>query len=78
MDYRWIQRNNRGLLLLILVGAAILRLLYIDQPFADVISWRQADNAIITANFSVVISISSCRRSAGTGRVRIMPVTNFS
>jgi hypothetical protein len=51
MDYRWIQRNNRRLLLLIVAGAAFLRLLYIDQPFVDIISWRQADDAIIADNF---------------------------
>ena len=51
MDSRWIQRNNRGLLLLILAGAAVLRLLYIDQPFVDAVAWRQADDATIADNF---------------------------
>jgi hypothetical protein len=51
MDHRWIQRNNRGLLLLIIAGAAVLRLLYINQPFVDIISWRQADDATIADNF---------------------------
>jgi hypothetical protein len=45
---RWV---NRGLLLLSLAGAALLRLLHIDQPFEDVISWRQADDATIADNF---------------------------
>ena len=47
----WIQCVHGRLLLLVLIGAALLRLLYIDQPFVDVISWRQADDAIIADNF---------------------------
>jgi hypothetical protein len=35
----------------ILAGAAVLRLLHIDQPFEDVISWRQSDDATIADNF---------------------------
>jgi hypothetical protein len=45
------RRVNRGLLFLILVGAALLRLLFIHQPFVDAASWRQADDAIIADNF---------------------------
>jgi Dolichyl-phosphate-mannose-protein mannosyltransferase len=41
----------RGVLSFILFGAAFLRLLYIDQPFVDFISWRQADDATIADNF---------------------------
>ena len=42
--------NNR-LLLVILFGAAWLRLLHIDQPFVDLASWRETDDAIIADNF---------------------------
>ncbi len=51
MDDKWMRRVNRGLLLLILAGAAFLRLLHIDQPFVDAVSWRQADDATIADNF---------------------------
>src|SRR5260370_10147404 len=51
MDYEWTRLVKRGLLVLILAAAAVLRLLYIDQPFVDAISWRQADDAIIADNF---------------------------
>jgi hypothetical protein len=40
-----------GLLLFILISAAFLRLLFVDQPFVDFISWRQADDATIADNF---------------------------
>jgi hypothetical protein len=40
-----------GSLLLILTSAAFLRLLYVDQPFVDFISWRQTDDATIADNF---------------------------
>src|SRR6516165_4536459 len=51
MRDQWIQRVNRSLLLLILVSAACLRLYYIDQPFVDGASWREADDATIADNF---------------------------
>lgn len=46
-----ISRVHNWLLLLVLAGAAFLRLLYIDQPFVDLISWRQADDATIADSF---------------------------
>ena len=46
-----IRQVNRGFLLVILAGAACLRLYYIDQPFVDGGSWRQADDATIADNF---------------------------
>ncbi len=46
-----IRRVHVRLLLLILASGAFLRLLYIDQPFVDFISWRQADDATIANNF---------------------------
>ena len=42
---------GRWLLLLIVAGAALLRLMYIDPPFVDGVSWRQADDATIADNF---------------------------
>jgi Dolichyl-phosphate-mannose-protein mannosyltransferase len=51
MDDEGTRRRNRGLFLLILSSAAFLRLLHIDQPFEDVVSWRQADDATIADNF---------------------------
>jgi 4-amino-4-deoxy-L-arabinose transferase-like glycosyltransferase len=39
------------ILVLILICAAVLRLLFVDQPFVDFISWRQADDATIADNF---------------------------
>jgi len=51
MRDQWIQRVNRSLLLLIIAGAACLRLYYIDQPFVDGASWREADDATIADNF---------------------------
>lgn len=51
MRDQWIRRVNRGLLLLILAGAACLRVYYIDQPFVDGASWRQTDDATIADNF---------------------------
>lgn len=47
-------RNDRTttyLLIAILVVAAILRLNHINQPYADVFSWRQSDTAIMADNF---------------------------
>jgi len=46
-----IRQVNRGFLLVILAAAACLRLYYIDQPFVDGGSWRQADDATIADNF---------------------------
>ena len=46
-----IRRVNSGLLLVILVSAACLRLYYIDQPFVNGASWREADDATIADNF---------------------------
>ena len=51
MDDRHIRHIYHRLLLFILAGAAFLRLLHIDQPFDDVVSWRQADDATIADNF---------------------------
>jgi hypothetical protein len=45
------ERIRHGLLLFILGGAALLRLLYIDQPFIDYVGRRQVDNATIADNF---------------------------
>jgi hypothetical protein len=39
------------LLLIILAGATLLRLYYINQPFVDAVGWRQADDATIADNF---------------------------
>lgn len=47
-------RNDRTttyLLIAILLVAAILRLNHINQPYADVFSWRQSDTAIMADNF---------------------------
>ena len=43
--------SHRILLVLILCGAAFLRLLYVNQPFVDSINWRQTDDATIADNF---------------------------
>jgi Dolichyl-phosphate-mannose-protein mannosyltransferase len=51
MDNKHTRNPTYWLLPLLLVGAALLRLLHIDQPFEDVISWRQTDNATIADNF---------------------------
>jgi hypothetical protein len=51
MDDEETRRRNRGLFLLTLSSAAFLRLLHIDQPFEDVVSWRQADDATIADDF---------------------------
>src|SRR5690349_17568017 len=51
MGNEWIPRVHGWLLLLILAGAAFIRLLYIDQPFVDALSWRQSDDATIADNF---------------------------
>jgi len=40
-----------GILLLVVISADFLRLLFVDQPFVDFISWRQADDATIADNF---------------------------
>jgi 4-amino-4-deoxy-L-arabinose transferase-like glycosyltransferase len=45
------RRTDNRVLFAILIGAALLRLLYIDQPFVDLISWREADDAIIADSF---------------------------
>lgn len=42
---------NCGLLVLIIAGAALLRLLYVNQPFVDAASWREADDATIADSF---------------------------
>lgn len=51
MDDERTRRVRRRLLLVILIGATFLRLLYIDQPFVDEVSWREADDATIADNF---------------------------
>src|SRR6266516_3809957 len=38
-------------LIFVLVPGIILRMLYIDQPFVDAWSWREADMATIARNF---------------------------
>jgi 4-amino-4-deoxy-L-arabinose transferase-like glycosyltransferase len=45
------RRTNRWLLTIILAGAALLRLYYINQPFVDVAGFREADDATIADNF---------------------------
>jgi Dolichyl-phosphate-mannose-protein mannosyltransferase len=51
LDDGWTRRVTLGLVVVILTGSAFLRLLHIDQPFDDVVSWRQADDATIADNF---------------------------
>jgi Dolichyl-phosphate-mannose-protein mannosyltransferase len=52
MDDTWARRINRGLLYLILATATFFRLIYIDQPFVDMFSWRETEDATIADNFS--------------------------
>ena len=45
------ERLRCGFLFFILSTAAFLRLLYINQPFIDLASWRESDDATIADNF---------------------------
>jgi len=65
-------------LLVILAGAACLRLYYIDQPFVDGGAGVRRTTATMLTTFIAVISISFSLRSAGTVLVRITSVTSFS
>lgn len=46
-----IYRNTTYILILILVLAAIFRLININQPFVDSFSWRQSSTAMMAENF---------------------------
>jgi 4-amino-4-deoxy-L-arabinose transferase-like glycosyltransferase len=46
-----IYRNTTYLLISILVVAAIVRLIHINQPFIDSFSWRQSSTAMMAENF---------------------------
>lgn len=51
-DMRWsFPTLEARLLLLVLLTAALLRLIMIDQPFIDATSWRQTDTAGFARNF---------------------------
>jgi hypothetical protein len=49
MDDIWAGPINRGLLFLILATATFFRLIYIDQPFVDMFSWRETEDAAIAS-----------------------------
>lgn len=44
-------RGSKSLVIIIILGAVIVRLIHIDQPFIDRWSWRQTDVAAIARNY---------------------------
>jgi hypothetical protein len=66
------------LLLLIMMAPAFLRVLYINEPFVDAASWRQADDATIADNFFRGNLNIFCPKLAGMAPGRTTWVTNFS
>ena len=78
MRDRRTRRVNRGLLLVILAGAACLRLYYIDQPFVDERAGVRQMTQLSLTIFIGVNSIYFSPRSAGTALVRITSVMSFN